>query len=165
MRSVSVIAMAALAALAARTAEAQSFEQLQGKSIILSYDESLRPTSGGPLLNHWEQTVYISTNGNIFLRQKFLQKSGKDLSSTSTDQFDTMGDRGGVGEGERTKYQWNGSALTRSWPGRAGVRITQAIIISGGGCHSSIERSGFNGEVTVALERCHIVNGNALAGR
>jgi hypothetical protein len=163
MKSAKFIPVIFIGAMAISRAEAQSFEQMWGKSVIVFYDERIQLPNGSSIRQTWSQTVYISTNGNIFLSQKFSKQGGKGLSEQSANKFETMGDREGVGEGVRAKYRWDGSGLTRSWTNKNnGVRLTQTITISEGRCRSSIERAGFGGQVTVNKDDCRIVKGNAL---
>jgi hypothetical protein len=156
------LATVSLVVAASPSAKAETFEQLQGKSIVYSYVEELTLDNGNnKRVNSWDGKVYISGNGQIFLRQTFSSSFGNGGSEHSTESFDTVGDRNGIGQSKRTNYKWDGDGLTRSWRS-GGVEATQSLTISGGRCSFAMERRGLNGAVAVRSQSCRIVQGNAL---
>jgi hypothetical protein len=156
------LATVSLLVSAAPSAGAETFEQLRGKSIVYSYVEELTLDNGNnKRVNSWGGKVYISGNGQIFLRQTFSSSFGNGGSEHSTESFDTVGDRNGTGQSKRTNFKWDGGGLTRSWRS-GGVEATQSLTISGGRCSFAMERRGLNGAVAVRSQSCRIVQGNAL---
>jgi hypothetical protein len=156
------LATASVVLASSPPARAETFEQLQGKSIVYSYVEELTVDNGNnKRLNSWSGKVYISGNGQIFLRQTFSSSFGNNASEHSTDSFDTVGDRNGVGQSKRTNYRWDGGGLSRTWRS-GGIEATQTLTISGGRCSFAMERRGLNGAVSVRSQTCRIIQGNVL---
>ena len=114
MRFACVAAIALCIGARPQAANAQ-IEQMEGKSIIVSYRETIYTSSGKTFVNNLSEKIYISDKQNIFLRVNNTRKFGSGGSETRSDSFDTVGDRQGVGEGSRTKFAWTGNGLVRSW--------------------------------------------------
>jgi hypothetical protein len=162
MRFAGVTAIALCICARPQPANAQ-IEQMEGKSIIVSYREAIHTNSGKIFVNNLSEKIYISDKQNIFLRLNNTSKFGSGGSETRSDSFDTVGDRQGVGEGSRTKFAWNGNGLVRSWTNKeTGVQLTETIGLTGSSCHFQRDRNSFNGHVVVELASCRIVKGNAL---
>jgi len=138
-------------------------EQMEGKSIIVSYRETVYTSSGKTFVNNLSEKIYISDKQNIFLRVNNTRKFGSGGSETRSDSFDTVGDPQGVGEGSRTKFAWTGNGLVRSWTNKeSGVQITEKIDLTGGSCQFQRARNAFSGHVVGERASCRIVKGNAL---
>ncbi len=155
------LAVAVLASLWACAAHAESFEDLEGKSIVYDYRDN-RTLPNGTVDNEvWSGKVYVAPDGRVFFRHHGVSHFGVNGSESQQVSFDTEGDRDGNGNGRRTNYRWDGNGFSRSWTVR-GVQVTQVVSVQGGRCQASIERTPDPGTTTGHSGSCRIVSGNAL---
>lgn len=140
------------------SASAQTFEALEGKSIVAQYSEVILLGNGRNFSQTWTEIVYVSSKGRIFHRHDL--KSG---SVGNQGSHEAIGDREGAGESRQAKFAWTGSALSRQWTNRRGVHFRQIINVSGSGCSMSLLRENIrNFTARETAQSCKVVSGNAL---
>lgn len=161
MKVTSFAGIAILGVLLTSAAQAETFESLEGKSIVYVFREKISWANGNVSDNTWSGKVYLSPTGHVFFRHHGSSHFGNNRSESNETSFDTEGDRDGNGNGRRTNYRWDGNGFSRTWT-QKGTQITQAITVEGGACSSSIQRNPFPGTVLGQSGSCRIVAGNAL---
>lgn len=155
------VGIATLATISfAPAAPAQTFEALEGKSIIAQYSEVISMNNERNFSQTWTDIVYVSSKGRIFHRHD--RKSG---SAANEGSHEAIGDREGAGESRKAKFAWTGSVLSRQWKNSRGVHFRQIINVNGSGCSVSLSRqnAGHFFSARETSQSCRVVPGNALA--